>query len=54
MIKYRIAMILPKGPKKLNKTEGPSENSWITLRKGNEMVIGGRWREGSGWERGGK
>ena len=27
-------------------------NAWISLRMGNKIVIGHRWREGTGWERG--
>ena len=36
---------------KLNKKEGPSVYTSIPLRKGNKIVIGGRGREGPGWER---
>jgi hypothetical protein len=39
-------------PKKLNKKEDPQEDSWISLRKGNKIVMGGRWRKGMEWERG--
>jgi hypothetical protein len=38
--------------KKLNKKEGPSKHAWVSHRKGNKIVIEGRWREGTGWERG--
>jgi hypothetical protein len=38
-------------PKKLNKKEGWNEDAWISLRRGNKIVIGGRWREGTWWER---
>ena len=38
--------------KKLNKKEGPVKNVRISLRRGNKIVIGGRWREETGWERG--
>jgi hypothetical protein len=30
-------------PKELNKKEGPSEEAWISLIKGNKIVIRGRW-----------
>jgi hypothetical protein len=43
-------MLLSKDPRKLNKKEGPSEDAWISLRRGNKIVIRGRWREGTGRE----
>jgi hypothetical protein len=54
-IKYKIPMIYPTDPKTLNKREGPSKDAWITVRRGNKTVIGGRGREnwvGEGSERG--
>jgi hypothetical protein len=38
--------------KKLNKKEGSSEDTQISFRKRNKIVIGSRWREGSRCERG--
>ena len=38
--------------KNLNKKEGPSEDTWISLRRGNKLVMGGRGREGPVWARG--
>jgi hypothetical protein len=38
-------------PKKLNKKEDPSEDALISLRRGNKIVIGGRWRERTQWKR---
>jgi hypothetical protein len=35
-----------KEPKKLNEREGPSEEAWISLRRGNKIAIKERWREG--------
>ena len=32
-------------PKKLNKKEGPIEKACISLRRGNKIIIRGRWRE---------
>jgi hypothetical protein len=40
-------MLQSKKPKKVNKKEGPLEESWILLRNGNKVVIGGRWMEGT-------
>ena len=45
VIKYRIAMIHPTDPKKLNKKEGPSKDASTTFRRVNKIVIGGRGRE---------
>jgi hypothetical protein len=44
-------MIFPTNPKKLNKKEGQSKYALIILRRRNETVIGGRGREGNGWEK---
>ena len=38
--------------KKLNKKEGTSEEALISLRRGNKVVIRGRWGEGTGRKRG--
>ena len=53
--KYRIPMIQFTDPKNLNKKESPRKDVWISLRRGNKTVIGGRWklcgrvdREGNG------
>jgi hypothetical protein len=32
-------------------SEGSREDAWIVLRSENKIDMGGRWREGSGWER---
>ena len=45
-------MLQSTDPKKLNKKEGPSEDASIPLRRGNKIIMGGRGREGPGWERG--
>ena len=45
-IKYRIPTIYSIGPKKLNKKEGPSEDACISIIRGNNLFIGGRWRVG--------
>ena len=49
--RYRMPMIFPTNPKKLNKKEGQSKYALIILRRRNETVIGGRGREGNGWEK---
>jgi hypothetical protein len=38
--------------KKLNKKEGTSKDSSISFRRGNKIVIRGRWGKGTRWERG--
>jgi hypothetical protein len=38
---------------KPNKKGGPSVDASIPLRRGNKIIMGGRGREGPGWERGG-
>jgi hypothetical protein len=43
---YRIPRIQPIHFK-ISKQEGPSENSLISLRRGNNIIIGCRAREGS-------
>jgi hypothetical protein len=43
-------MIKPTDSKKLNKEEGPSEDAWISLRRGNKIVIGSRAGSGEGSE----
>ena len=45
-------MIYTTDPKKLNKKEGPNKDAWISLRRGNKIVIGVRWNEGTGRNRG--
>jgi hypothetical protein len=37
-------------PNKLNKKEGTSKDDWISLTRGNKIVITGRWREETEWE----
>jgi hypothetical protein len=37
---------------KLNKGEGPSEDTSIPLRRESKIIMGGRGMEGPGWERG--
>jgi hypothetical protein len=49
--RYRILLVHPTGPKKLNKKEGPSEDASIPLRKRNKIIKRVRGREGTGWER---
>jgi hypothetical protein len=36
--------------KKLNKKEGPRKEAGIALRRGNKIVIRGRWKKGTGKE----
>ena len=38
-IKYSILMLHSPDPKKLNNKEGPREDAWISLRRGNKIVI---------------
>ena len=38
-------------PKNLGNKESPREDVRITLRRGNKIVIRGRWKEGTGWIR---
>jgi hypothetical protein len=53
---------LPRGAwiKKLNighyvlLQEGPSEDVSIPLKRGNKIIMGGKGRKGSGWERRGE
>jgi hypothetical protein len=49
-IKYRPPILHSTDPKKQNKKEGLSENAWISLRRGNKIVIRGKWMEGTGKE----
>jgi hypothetical protein len=35
---------------KFNKKEGRGEDASIPLRSGNKIIMGGRGREGPGWE----
>ena len=39
-------------PEKLKKKEGTSEDACVSHRRGDKIVIRGRWKEGTGWERG--
>jgi hypothetical protein len=52
IVDIRVLTLYSTDPKKLNNNEGPSEDAWTSLRMGNKIVIGGRWGEGSGWEKG--
>jgi hypothetical protein len=45
--KYRIPMLYSKDPKKLNKKKSPTKDALISLRRGNKILIGDRWREGT-------
>jgi len=36
-------------PKRTNKKKGTSEESWISLRRGNKIVTRGRWKERAVW-----
>lgn len=53
-VKYRKPMLYSTDPKKPNKMKGPSEEAWISLRRESKIVIGGREREETGWESGGR
>jgi hypothetical protein len=46
--KDRVPIKHPKDPEKLNKKDAPSEDVSITLRRRNKIIMGGKWREGSG------
>ena len=48
----RIPMIQLTKHMKFNKKEGQSTEASNPLRRGNKIIIGGRGREGSRWERG--
>jgi hypothetical protein len=39
-------------PQKLNEKEGTRKDALISIRKGNKIVIRGRWREETGRESG--
>ena len=39
---------------KLNKKEGQSIDASKPLKRGNKIIMGGRWRERPRWERGGE
>ena len=45
-------LAIPSDPKKLNKKEDTSEDACISLRRGNKIVLGGRWRAETEWEKG--
>ena len=47
--KYRLLLIYPTDPKKLNKKEGPSKDASIPLKKGNKIFM--RCGEREGFER---
>jgi hypothetical protein len=48
---YRIPRTQLTDSKKCNKQKGPSEGASIPFRR-KKKIMGGRGREGSGWERG--
>jgi hypothetical protein len=52
VIKYTLPMLQSTDPQKLNKKEGTSKDARISLRRGNKIIIRGRWRERTWWERG--
>jgi hypothetical protein len=45
-------MLQSTDPKKLGNKEVPREDAQISLGRGNKIVIGDGWREGTGKERG--
>jgi hypothetical protein len=47
-MRYRILTLKSADPKKLSKKEGSSEDAWISLRRVNKIVIGGRRKEETG------
>ena len=49
-MKYRIPLLQPTDPKKLNNKEGLREDACISLRMGNK-IFNREWREGTGWRR---
>ena len=52
--KLRISMIQLTDHMKLNKKEGQSIDASKPLKRGNKIIMGGRWRERPRWERGGE
>jgi hypothetical protein len=52
--KCRIPRKQPIDCKKYNKQKCPSEKVSTSLRRGKDIIGGGRGREGPGWERGKK
>ena len=51
LAKYTGITLHSTAPKKLNKNKEPSKEVSISLKRGNGIVVGGRWREGS-WKGG--
>jgi hypothetical protein len=49
-IKYRIPRTQTTDCKKCNKQKGPSVDATVPLRRGKEIIMGGRGRVGPGWE----
>ena len=49
-IKYKITMLHYTNPKELNKKEGPSKDALISHKKRKKIIVGIRWREGTGEE----
>lgn len=45
-------MLYSTDPRKLNKKEDQSKEACISLRRGNKIVLRGRWWERSGREKG--
>jgi hypothetical protein len=48
---FRMPMIQHTSHMKLKKNEGPSVDSSVPLRRKNKIIIGGRGKEGPGWQR---
>jgi hypothetical protein len=49
--KLRITRIQLINHMKLNKKDHQSVDASILLRRGNKIIMGGKWREGPKWER---
>ena len=45
-------MLQVRDPKKLCNKEGQREDARVSLRRKKQIVIGGGWRKGTGWNRG--
>ena len=50
--RYRIPKIQSTELKKVNKPKGSSEDASIPLGREKKVIVGGRGKEGPGWERG--
>jgi hypothetical protein len=49
---YRISLLDSTELQKMHNKEGLNKDAWISLRRGNKIVIKGKWKEGTGFERG--